>query len=127
MICYFRRITSIRSNIVEIITDVDIYIYNVYNNLKISNYRVPLNQNNKAESHSNIYFRIYKNNFTASYFGFNFRFVMEHINGIEPAATNRITDGPLIKIPTGTYDTGEGFYQPFTNTVHDYWTNALLK
>ncbi|KAL4112942.1 hypothetical protein QTP88_016656 [Uroleucon formosanum] len=56
------------------------------------------------------------------------RFAIEHTNGFEPAARSYVTNQqPTIVVPDGAYDAGDGFYWPLTNTVHDYWTNALIR
>ncbi|XP_050421356.1 uncharacterized protein LOC126833837 [Adelges cooleyi] len=56
------------------------------------------------------------------------RYTPEHLRGLRPAAHCRITnrDRP-VRLPDGLYDTGYGFYQPLTNTVHDYETNELIR
>ncbi|VVC37346.1 Hypothetical protein CINCED_3A008622 [Cinara cedri] len=56
------------------------------------------------------------------------RFVIEHVKGLQPAAKSWMTNWqPTIKIPDDQYDAGDGFYRPLTNTVHNYWTNALIR
>lgn len=82
----------------------------------------------------NIYFRklllkcFYKNTKTLLEKKYIFRFSIEHINGLEPAAKSHIKNQQsTIEIPEGLYDTGDGFYQPLTNTVHNYWTNELIR
>ncbi|XP_022183055.1 MORN repeat-containing protein 5 [Myzus persicae] len=56
------------------------------------------------------------------------RFAIEHTNGFQPAARSYITNRqPTIEVPDGAYDAGDGFYWPLTNTVHDYYTNELIR
>ncbi|XP_026808980.1 MORN repeat-containing protein 5 [Rhopalosiphum maidis] len=56
------------------------------------------------------------------------RFAVEHVNGFEPAARSKVTNRQsTIVVPNGAYDAGDGFYWLHTNTVHDYWTNELIR
>lgn len=56
------------------------------------------------------------------------RYAVEHVNGLEPADRSLTTNRqPTIQVPDDAYDAGDGFYRPLTNTVHDYWTNALIR
>ncbi|XP_050547593.1 MORN repeat-containing protein 5-like [Daktulosphaira vitifoliae] len=56
------------------------------------------------------------------------RYVLEHKHGLQPAARSRISNREIvIETPKGFYDAGDGFYDPRTNTVHDYETNEMIR
>eukprot|EP00051_Salpingoeca_urceolata_P008957 m.110224 g.110224 ORF g.110224 m.110224 type:complete len:169 (+) comp16030_c0_seq1:88-594(+) len=56
------------------------------------------------------------------------RFYSEHLNGVEPAGRSRKVDqGEPPAIPPGTYDTGDGFYDPQNNEVKSYDGTTVLR
>ena len=48
-----------------------------------------------------------------------YRFTIEYKNGLQPAGKSYLTaEQPTRIIPTGYYDTGDGFYDPKTKEVY---------
>ncbi|CAH0720148.1 unnamed protein product, partial [Brenthis ino] len=49
------------------------------------------------------------------------RFTIEYDNGLQPAGQSYLTaEQPSRTIPTGYYDTGDGFYDPLTKVVYKF-------
>jgi len=49
------------------------------------------------------------------------RFYEEYLNGIKPAGkTQQTRDEKPYPIPPGTYDTGDGYYEPIKSIIYTY-------
>lgn len=49
------------------------------------------------------------------------RFYQEYLHGIKPSgATQQTREDKPHNIPTGTYDTGDGYYEPVKSIVYNY-------
>ena len=57
------------------------------------------------------------------------KFNYERNNGIKPSGQTQITNGPEMekKIPPGTYDTGDGYFDPIRTLVYDYDGKMLIR
>ena len=49
------------------------------------------------------------------------RFYQEYLHGIKPSgATQQTKEDKPHNIPTGTYDTGDGYYEPVKSIIYTY-------
>mmetsp|Transcript_14127 Transcript_14127/g.29813 ORF Transcript_14127/g.29813 Transcript_14127/m.29813 type:complete len:165 (+) Transcript_14127:475-969(+) len=54
------------------------------------------------------------------------RFYSEHVSSLRPAGDSQLTDAhPPVRIPAGTYDTGDGYFHEAEQKVYDYDGNFL--